>query len=110
MVLEPTYSLSVGEGMDTGYFFTKPAQSLTTLYKHLSLYPEISVVIMLYQINVILQQIETVTENCDQSKCIVVESRPSGDIYQTLPHLRLREPCGRRGGKIVRGRGSGSLL
>jgi hypothetical protein len=34
-----------------------------------------------------LQQIETVTENHNQSKCRVVEPNPNGYIYNTAPLL-----------------------
>lgn len=38
-----------------------------------------------------MQQIGTMTKNHNQSKCRVVVLSPSKYIYNTLPHLSLRE-------------------
>lgn len=54
----------------------KSAQSLTAIYKHLSLYPQIDVLFIPqpHQRNFYLQQMETTREKQNQSRCRFVES------------------------------------
>jgi hypothetical protein len=52
----------------------------------------------------------TITENHIQSKFRVVDYTYSGYTYKMCPHLRLREHCGIGSRKIVKARGSRSLL
>lgn len=54
-----------------------------------------------------MQKVETTeTENHRQSKCSVVEPRPSGYIYNTLLSLRLRlRSVIKAVGKVLRVRG-----
>lgn len=49
--------------------------------KYLSLYPQISVVITLFK-ETSLQQKETITENCKQSKCPLTEPKAQGSLLK----------------------------
>lgn len=57
--------------------------------KYLSLYPQISGPYPSSKKHSYLEQMKTITENYNQSKCRVVESSPNGYIYKLL-YLRLR--------------------
>ena len=58
----------------------------------------------LYQGN-FLQQMETITENLNQSECRVVEPSPKDAFTVQLLHLRLKDHCRRGDRKIVRSKG-----
>lgn len=53
---------------------------------------------------------ETTAENHNQSKGRVMVSGSNRYIYKTTPQQRHRDHCRGRTGKIVKCRGSGSLL
>lgn len=76
------------------------------IYKHLSLYPKISVVFTSYQGDCSLYQTDTATENQNQAK----EPSLTGYFYKTLLNLRFKEYCRGGCGWIVRARRSGSFL
>lgn len=86
------------------------AKFLIAIFKHLSVYLQISVVFILHQEEFSMQKLENTTEKYNQSIGRVVDPRPSGYIYKTLLHLRFREHCKRRDRKLVRVRVPGSLL
>ena len=65
---------------------------------------------ILHKGNFSLKQMETTTENLNQSKYTELCSPLSVDTSTKHPHLKLKEHCRRRGKNIVRARGSGSLL
>ena len=59
----------------------------------ISSYSQLSAALSIHQGNVSLPQMETTTENHNQSKCRVVEPSPNGYIYKTLQSLKFREHC-----------------
>ena len=49
-----------------------------------ALYPQINVAFNLHQGHFSLQETENSIENCNQTKCTIVELSPNGYIYKTL--------------------------
>lgn len=60
--------------------------------------------------NISLHQTETITEECNQSTCRVVNLSPNCETLQPLSTLRLRDDGRRVGRNTVRVRRSGSFL
>lgn len=58
-----------------------------------------------------LSQMKSTKENYNQSKCrVIVEPRPNGHIYKRTRPVNTQGTLWKRGRRIVRARGSGSLL
>lgn len=89
------------------HWFIKPAQSLTSIYKHLSLYPQVSAVFTPHHRDFSAVERDTTTEN--PQPIPTVNPSPNRYLYKTLPRLRLGELC-RRAGGTTGDRGSWSWL
>jgi hypothetical protein len=90
--------------------YIKPSFNSWLHSKYLLLNPQISIFLTTHWENFTLQQMGTVTENYNQSKCRVLKPRPSGYIYKTPPSPKAQESLQKMEERDCKSRPLGSLL
>jgi hypothetical protein len=80
------------------------------MYKHLSFYPQINVDFSSLQGHCSLPQTETITENHNKSTKSELQPSPNQYVDKTFLYVKVQGSLQKTGGKIVRARGSESVL